>query len=345
MSARLSKLAGSVGAVSSAKPEPARVELTGAVDDVAPLRIAGRIHPFGARLYTDIEASARGIPLTRVSSYAERYAGYAIEKGSLSLTLRYKIDQGKLDSENQLFLDQLTFGDEVTSPDATKLPVRLAVALLKNSRGEIDLHVPVAGTLDDPQFSIGGVIWRVIVNLVTKAITAPFALLMGSDDTEMGAVAFAPGSAQLDAAARERLDVLTDKLLDRPTLKLEATGHADPVRDGAELQRRAAQAAAAAAASAASGVARPAATGPRAAVPAASAARAETAPAGAASAPATPALDGIRLDHALRELADRRADQVLMHLTTRLPIERIELTRSRLGGDGDAAISVQFNLR
>ncbi|MEY2654740.1 MAG: hypothetical protein RLZZ524_1768, partial [Pseudomonadota bacterium] len=339
VSARLSKLAGSVGAVSSAQPEPARVDLTGAVDDVAPLRIAGRIHPFGARLFTDIEASVRGIPLTRVSSYAERYAGYAIEKGSLSLTLRYKIDQGKLEAENQLFLDQLTFGEEVANPDATKLPVRLAVALLKNSRGEIDLHVPVAGTLDDPQFSIGGVIWRVVVNLVTKAITAPFALLMGSDDTEMGAVAFAPGSAELDAAARERLDSLIDKLLDRPTLKLDATGQADPVRDGAELQRRAAQAKAA---SAASAVGSAASSASRAAGAAASAPMPPAAPASAASAPA---LDAAALDLALRVLADQRAERVLQHLVARLPIERIALTRSRLGGEGDAAQSVQFTLR
>jgi hypothetical protein len=225
--------------------------------------------------------------------------------------------------------------------------VRLAVALLKNSRGEIDLHVPVAGTLDDPQFSIGGVIWRVIVNLVTKAITAPFALLMGSDDTEMGAVAFAPGSTELDPAARERLDSLTDKLLDRPTLKLEATGHADPVRDGAELQRRAARAAAAASAasattSAAAGARVAAASAPVASP--ASAARGATAPASAASASVAPALDGAALDLALRRLADQRAEQVLLHLTARLPIERIALTRSRLGGDGDSALSVQFNL-
>jgi hypothetical protein len=188
----------------------------------------------------------------------------------------------------------------------------------------------------------------VIVNLIGKAITAPFSLLMGNDDTEMGAVTFAPGSAELDAAARDRLDSLADKLLERPTLKLEASGHADPARDGAELQRRAAQAAVASAAPSATSVsstaAAPARAGARGAAPPASAPRSAVAAASGASAPAAPPLDAAALDLALRELADQRAEKVLVHLTARLPIERIALTRSRLGGEGEAAVSVQFNL-
>jgi hypothetical protein len=361
-SAHLGKLAGKVGPVSSAAPAPARLELTGAVDDIAPLRIGGQVHPFGARLYTDIDASVRGIPLTRFSGYAERYTGYAVEKGSLSLTLRYHIDQGKLTAENQLFLDQLTFGDEVASPSATKLPVRLAVALLKNRRGEIDLHLPVAGTLDDPQFSIGGVIWRAVLNLIGKAITAPFALLgggggSGGDAEEMGSVAFAPGSDELDERSRASLDKLADKLIDRPGVKVEATGQADPRRDGAELERRAAQAAAAASASAAAaptpaagprrgaganaGPAVAAAT-PATATSAGSAASAASAASGSAAAP--PVLQGAALGAALRALADQRAERVLVHLAARLPIERVSLTRSRIDVEGEAASGVRFNL-
>jgi hypothetical protein len=357
-SAHLGKLAGTVGPVSSAAPAPARIELTGAVDDIAPLRIGGQVHPFGARLYTDIEASVRGIPLTRFSSYAERYTGYAVEKGSLSLTLRYHIEQGKLTAENQLFLDQLTFGDEVASPDATKLPVRLAVALLKNRRGEIDLHLPVAGTLDDPQFSIGGVIWRAVLNLIGKALTAPFALLGGgSDDGEMGSVSFAPGSDELDARNRDSLDKLADKLLDRPGIKVEATGHADPIRDGVELERRAAQAAAAAAAQSASASGRAASAPPTKAVssgaaatsaraaPSSPALAAATGASGPAAAPAPgPALQGAALAAALRALADQRAERVLVHLAARLPIERVSLTRSRVDVEGEAATGVQFSL-
>ncbi|MFM2066825.1 MAG: hypothetical protein RLZZ584_1734 [Pseudomonadota bacterium] len=326
-SAHLGQLAGTLSAVSSARPEPARIELAGAVDDVAPLRIAGRVHPLGVRAYTDIDASARGIPLTRLSGYAERYAGYAIERGSLSVKLNYKIEDGRLQADNQLFLDQLTFGAEVASPDAVKLPVRLAVALLKNSRGEIDIRLPVAGTLDDPQFSIGGVIWRVLVNLVGKAITAPFSLLFGGggEQADAGQIDFAPGSAELDTTGRVRLDQLAERLLDRPGLKLEATGLADPARDSAELQRLAqAQV--------------------RAAAPAASAASAAgVAVAASAPAPApAPALEGAALQQALRELADRRAERVLAHLGASLPIERVGLVRSQVspadqaGAQGDA---------
>jgi outer membrane protein OmpA-like peptidoglycan-associated protein len=298
-SARLTRLQGSVSALSSSTPQPADVKIAGALDDGAPLSIGGRIHPLGARLFTDIEASARGIALTRLSTYAERYAGYAIEKGSLSVTLQYKIDQGRLEAQNQLFLDRLTFGNPVESAEATKLPVLLAVSLLKNRHGEIDLHLPVAGTLDDPQFSVGGIVWKLLLNLLEKAVTAPFALLMGGDSGETAQIDFAPGSAELSPAARERLDALAAKLTDRPGLKLEATGHADAQRDGAALQASTNRPAAAAAPT--------------------------PARAGSAAAPTVPTAN---LAPALQALADRRADAVMAHLGATLPPERILITRS-----------------
>ncbi|MEY8879571.1 MAG: DUF748 domain-containing protein [Leptothrix sp. (in: b-proteobacteria)] len=352
-SARLTRLKGDISALSSAAPAPAKVALAGALDDGAPLRINGSVHPLGARLYTDIEASARGIALTRMSTYAERYAGYAIEKGSMSVTVRYQIDKGRLQAENQLFLDQLTFGDAVDSPDALKLPVRLAVALLKNSRGEIDVRLPVSGTLDDPQFSVGGVVWRVFVNLLTRAVTAPFAFLMGGDSNEASALAFAPGSAELDTNARSRLDDLARKLVDKPTLKLEATGQADPAADADALQaaHAAAMAAEAARKAAAQAPASPSAPSRSAPAPSASA----PSPAGAASAaaaaiPPAPPLDAAALNLALRQLADDRGDRVLAYLADKLPAERVLLNRSKVSGErpeGDTtpAARVQFNLR
>nr|WP_315196813.1 DUF748 domain-containing protein [uncultured Aquabacterium sp.] len=235
-SARLTRIAGDISAVSSRTPEPATVEVSGAVDDGAPLRISGQLHPLGPRLYTDIQGVAKGIELTRLTPYSARYAGYAIEKGTLSVTVRYKVDGGKLEADNAVFLDQLTFGERVDSPDATGLPVRLAVSLLQNSRGEIDVNLPISGSLDDPQFSVGGLIWKVIGNLLTKAVTAPFALLTGGGSSELGTVPFEPGVAVLSASARERLDSLIAKLKDRPGLKLEATGWADPDLDNEGLR-------------------------------------------------------------------------------------------------------------
>ncbi|RZL01254.1 MAG: DUF748 domain-containing protein [Rubrivivax sp.] len=237
-SARLTQVEGDVSAVASSKPEPATVRISGQVDDSAPLLITGQLHPLGPRFYTDIQGSAKGIELTRLTPYAGRYAGYAIEKGTLSVTVHYQVDQGKLEAQNQIFLDQLTFGDKVDSPDATSLPVQFAVSLLKNNRGEIDVSLPVSGSLDDPEFSVGGIVWRVIANLVSKAVTAPFSLLMGPGQDELGFVPFEPGDDDLSEAARQRLDTLVAKLSDRPQLKLEATGRADPALDEEGLRQR-----------------------------------------------------------------------------------------------------------
>jgi len=235
-SARLTQLAGTVSAVAARQPEPADVQLAGKVDDAAPLTIQGRLHPLGPQLYTDLAGSAKGVELTRLTPYAARYAGYAIERGTLSVDVRYKVEGGQLQASNRVFLDQLTFGDPSGHPEATRLPVRLAVALLKNSRGEIDINLPISGSLDDPQFSVGGILWRVVVNLVTKAVTAPFALLMGGDSNDAGQVMFEPGRAELSEAARQQLDALGAKLLDRPSLKLDAVGQAQLSVDVAGLR-------------------------------------------------------------------------------------------------------------
>jgi hypothetical protein len=238
-SARLTQVEGSVSAVASTKPEPATVKIAGAVDDSAPLLITGQLHPLGPRLYTDIQGSAKGIELTRLTPYAARYAGYAIEKGTLSVTVHYKVDNGKLEADNQIFLDQLTFGDKVDSPDATSLPVQFAVSLLKNSRGEIDVNLPISGSLDDPQFSVGGIVWHVLVNLISKAVTSPFALLSGGGGhDELGYVPFEPGNDDLSDSARQSLDTLAAKLADRPQIKLEATGRADAAVDEEGLRQR-----------------------------------------------------------------------------------------------------------
>lgn len=240
-SARLTDIDGEVSALAWDDPKPADVRIAGKVDGSAPLEIAGTVHPLGPRLATDIAASARGVDITRLSAYSARYAGYGIEKGTLSLKVHYTVKDGQLRGENQLYLDQLTFGDKVDSPNALKLPLQLAVSLLKDRNGVIDLNLPISGSLDDPQFSLGGVIVRVVVNLITKAITAPFSLLasaFGGGTQELGHVEFAPGSSELGEPARAKLDTLVKALQDRPALKLEATGHADTAADEAALRQR-----------------------------------------------------------------------------------------------------------
>ena len=238
-SANLTGVGGSVTAIT---PEtPGEVELRGKVDNTAPLEITGRINPLGRDLYLDIKASATDIELPPLSPYSVKYAGYGIERGKLSVKVKYLVENRKLTAENNVYLDQLTFGEKVDSPTATKLPVLLAVALLKDRNGVIDINLPVGGSLDDPQFSVGGIIVQVIVNLIVKAVTAPFALLGAAfgGGEELAYLEFAPGSAQLDAADETKLKSIAKALTDRPGLKLDVSGRVDPAADREGLKRAA----------------------------------------------------------------------------------------------------------
>jgi uncharacterized protein involved in outer membrane biogenesis len=239
-SAELVELGGQVAGLSSDLGTTADVELRGKVND-APLEILGRINPLAGNLFLDIKAGVKGMELAPLSPYSGRYAGYAIEKGKLSVNLAYKVENQKLEAQNNVFLDQLTFGDKVDSPDATKLPVQLAVSLLKDRNGVIDINLPVSGSLDDPQFSVGGIIVRVIVNLITKALTAPFSLLASAfgGGEELSYVEFAAGRHALDAAGEEKMRTLAKALNDRPALKVEIAGRVDPEADREGLKRAA----------------------------------------------------------------------------------------------------------
>src|SRR5262249_46272868 len=152
---------------------------------------------------------ASEVELPPLTPYSGKYVGYGIQKGKLSMKLHYLIDNRKLTAENSVILDQLTFGDKVDSPDATKLPVQLAVALLKDRNGVITFDLPISGSLDDPKFSVGGIVLRAIVSLIVKIVTSPFALLgslAGHHSEELAYIEFAPGSAALDTAGEGKID-------------------------------------------------------------------------------------------------------------------------------------------
>ncbi len=232
-SANLRQIGGRITGLSSAAGSVANLELRGSYDNVAPLNVTAKINPLSAKPYLDLQADIKGLELTSLSSYSGKYAGYAIEKGKLSLFVKYKIENDQLEAENRVFLDQLTFGDPVDSPDATKLPVTLAVSLLKNRNGEIDLDLPISGSLNDPQFSVGGLVVKVVVNLLVKAVTSPFALLgsMFGGGEEMANVEFDYGRAAITPSTQQRLEKLAKALADRPALRLEIEGRVDPERD------------------------------------------------------------------------------------------------------------------
>ena len=231
--ANLTGLAGTITGFSTTSDKLAKVDITGKVDKSAPLSITGELNPFRQDAHLDILASVKDFELTGLSSYSGKYVGYGIAKGKLSAELNYKIIERQLTATNRIFLDQLTFGDAVESPDAVNLPVQLAVSLLKNSRGEIDLNLPVSGTLDDPQFSVFGLVMKMLFNLIGKAITSPFALLgsaLGGGE-ELSQLDLAAGTASLGEAEQGRLKTLAQALVDRPALRLDVVGRADPATD------------------------------------------------------------------------------------------------------------------
>jgi len=231
-SASLQELGGTVTGLSSAPDANASVALRGVVNS-APLSISGLINPLKRDLFLDVKAEVRGIELATLSAYSDKYVGYGIDKGKLSFEVAYQLDQRQLKSENRLILDQLTFGKESSNPDVKKLPVRLAVALLSDRNGIIDISVPVGGTLDDPQFSIGGIILKIIGNAIVKTVTSPFTLLasaFGGGD-ELSTLDFDAGRAAITIKGEGRLGALAKALTERPGLKLDIVGHADPVRD------------------------------------------------------------------------------------------------------------------
>ncbi|WP_348703883.1 DUF748 domain-containing protein [Acidovorax soli] len=235
-SAKLSELQGTLGSVDSAQAQLAPLALKGKVAGTGLLDISGQLRP-GSPPQMDVRAAATDIELAPFSPYAGKYAGYAIERGKLSTQLHYRVDQeGRLQADHQIVLNQLSFGERIDSPDATKLPVLLAVALLKDSQGVIDVNLPVSGSLNDPQFSVGGLILKVIINLLGKALTAPFSLLTGGGGADMSQIAFAPASAQPAADLQTQLDKVAKALSERPALNLTLTGWADPQAEKAALQ-------------------------------------------------------------------------------------------------------------
>jgi hypothetical protein len=236
----IQQLNGTIDGLSSAPASRAKIDLNGSVDRYAPAHIWGETNLLSQTMYTDISMSYRGIELTGVTPYSGHFAGYKIAKGKLTVDLKYHIEDRKLTASHHIVVDQLQLGDKVESADAIKLPLKLAVALLKDRNGVIDLDLPVTGSLDDPKFRIGAIIWKVFVNLIEKAVTAPFALLghlFGGGD-QVNIVEFAPGSAVLDPTAKSRLGSLVKALDARPGLELDVPNTFSTATDSPALAQQ-----------------------------------------------------------------------------------------------------------
>ncbi|MFM9882763.1 MAG: DUF748 domain-containing protein [Burkholderiales bacterium] len=229
------------GAVSEITPEKAgNVDMQGRLDKSGSVEIVGQVNPFAKDLFVDVKADARDIDLPTITPYAAKYVGYAIEKGKLTFKAAYRVESGQLTADNNVILDQLTFGERVESPSALNVPIALAVALLKDRNGVIDINLPISGSLNDPEFSLGGIIATVITNLIVKAATSPFALLsaaFGSSGEDLGYVEYEAGLATLSAEAEGKLKTLSKALIDRPALRLDIAGRTDAALDREGLRR------------------------------------------------------------------------------------------------------------
>jgi Fe-S-cluster formation regulator IscX/YfhJ len=235
----ISDLDGSFSTIATGSAEPARIQLEGQVDEYGLARIGGTINLLQPLIHTDMRVEFRNLQMSRLTPYTAEFAGREIDEGKLDLDLNYEIKQGQLVGENGVVLSDLVLGREVESKNAANLPLGLAVALLTDSNGVINIDLPVAGNVNDPEFRIGGVIWKAFTGLITKIVSAPFRLLgslIGVDSEELGKFQFLAGRSDLTPPELEKVGQLEKALSERPDLKIEITGVYDPAIDTKALK-------------------------------------------------------------------------------------------------------------
>jgi uncharacterized protein involved in outer membrane biogenesis len=239
--ARIESLDGRLVGLSTVPDSRAKVDLAGfVVNRYSPVTIQGELNPFRYDQHTDLRLAFRNIDLPVFNPYSGRYAGFAIAKGKLTTELDYTIRDRRLVAGHHVVLDQLEWGEATDSQEKVSLPIRLATSLLKDRNGVIDLELPVEGTLDDPAFRVGPVVWQVVRNLVVKIVTAPFALLgslfEGAEQAQF--VVFEPGEDALTAEQQQGLAALAKGLAERPQLRIEVPAGMAPELDVAAITER-----------------------------------------------------------------------------------------------------------
>jgi hypothetical protein len=237
----LQQLNGTIAGVSSEELKRADLHLSAKAAGTGPIEITGKINPLSQNAPTQIAMTFHDVDLSPASPYSGKFLGYRLNRGRLGLQADYEVTQRRITAKNVVVVDELTLGEKVQSPDATKLPVKLGVALLKDRNGKIEIELPIDGNLDDPDFHIGKVIVHVLVNVMTKIVTSPFAALgalFGGKGEEVSYQDFAPGSAELQAAHAQKLDSLVNGLYERPGLELQIEGSFDPAMDSEGLRQQ-----------------------------------------------------------------------------------------------------------
>ena len=237
---RIEEINGSISNLVLPGLDKASVDIRGKVSALAPFEIVGTVTPDPKNLFVDLKVAFTNTDLTSLSPYTEKFVGRPLTKGRLTTELRYHIENKDLIAANIVGLDHLTLGGRVESPDATKLPVKLAIGLLKDMEGRIALDLPITGRTDDPQFSVWGLMGQTFKNLIIKVATSPFSLLgaLAGGGEELQFVDFAPGLTTLDASQTNKLMKLAEALRKRPALEMEINATYDAVMDVDALGRR-----------------------------------------------------------------------------------------------------------
>ena len=237
--AKIYELKGAIAGLSTKEGARAQIQLEGRVDEYGTSRIQGQIEPLNMKHFTDIDMIFKNVEMANLTPYTGKFAGYRIASGRLSLDLHYLIRQSELKGSNQIILDNLTLGEKVESPDAPNIPLALALALLKDADGRIDIGLPVSGNLDDPQFSYAHLIWKTLTSFFTRIVTSPFRALagmFGKEKENLETIEFEPGKAVLPPPEREKVKILSKALAKRPQLALKIQGRFDPITDGEALK-------------------------------------------------------------------------------------------------------------
>jgi hypothetical protein len=230
---------GYIAELGNSGDDTAEVEVRGSVDGYAPVRLQGTANVMGESTNVDLGLSFKGLDLVRLTPYSGTYAGYAIDRGTLNVDVHYTLEGSRLQGDNAVLIDQLKLGEKVDSDKAMDIPLKLGLALLTDSKGVIDLEIPVSGDVDDPQFSVVGIVFNAFGNLIAKAAAAPFKLLAGlvSADEDLQRIDFPLGSAEPDDIARGKLSDLATAMAQRPALQLIIYGRINPAADRERLQR------------------------------------------------------------------------------------------------------------
>lgn len=237
-SAHIEQFHGVLNGISSVAQSRAKLELKGRVGEFGEARVGGSLEPFDPAHFTDIEVGFRNVALTPLSPYSATFAGRAIARGDIDLELQYKVAEQQLLGENRIVLRDFTLGEHIESPDALDLPLDLAIALLSDGEGRIDVAVPVRGNVGAPEFSYGKVVRKALSKLLGDLVSAPFRALgamFGGGGGNLDALHFQPGQAGLAPPEEQLLGNIAQALASRPQLGLGIRTGFDPQLDGTAI--------------------------------------------------------------------------------------------------------------